>query len=99
MRNKKTMNKVRNTLLLATVMSLMFIHDAYCTEMMNQLKEGSTSIKGLIAGPVGQLALVSGSLYGGYREMVTGNAYRALGIVLVGILMGWHIDSILKMFG
>lgn len=96
---EKNMKRLQSTLLLAAGMSLMFIHEAHCSKALESLTQGTTSINKLVAGPLGSLALISASLAGGYQQMISGNPYRAAGIVLVGIMMGWHIDSVLKMFG
>lgn len=99
MMSEKNMKRLRNTLLLAVGMSLMFIHEAQCSKALDTFTNGTTAISKLVAGPLGSLALISASLVGGYQQLMSGNTYRAAGIVLVGIMMGWHFDSILKMFG
>lgn len=98
MRIQKIMNKVRNTLFLATGMSLMFIHEAQCSNALKSFTEGTNTIHGLVMGPLGATVLGSGTLIGTFAAAKAGNWMIAAAILLVGVLAGYQIETINSLF-
>ncbi|NRA89563.1 MAG: hypothetical protein HRU43_00235 [Simkaniaceae bacterium] len=69
--------------------------DASAVERMTA---STNSLSGLVKGPLGEAALIVGSLGGAFGAFMKGNMWLAIGIFMVGMLFSWHLENITAMF-
>lgn len=92
------LKKIRDIGFLSLGMSLMFIHQAQCTKALESIKGGSETAHGLIMGPLGGSIVTGGTVFGIFTAIRAGNLLLAAGILLVGVLLGWQMESINGLF-
>ena len=65
---------------------------------LQKLSASATSVETMIKGPVGTAALLIGTIGGAVGSLMKGNIWLAFAILIIGVLLGFHIDNISTIF-
>jgi hypothetical protein len=93
------MGKILSMTLCWAIISVMALTDAaFGSAALAKVSSGATTLHGIVAGPLGKLTLILGTLIGIFKSLQSGSILGALAILMIGILTSWHIDSMTTLF-
>jgi hypothetical protein len=84
--------------LLATATVWLFSSGCEATNALEKLNTHTTSLSNLVNGSLGSVVIISGTLIGAALAIAKGNIMTCIGIFIIGILLGWHMENVAGMF-
>jgi hypothetical protein len=84
--------------LLATATVWLFSSGCEATNALTQLSTQTTTLSNLVMGPLGKTIIVGGTIGGIVGALVKGSMWVAVGIFIIGLLLGWHMENVAGMF-
>ncbi|MEN8237168.1 MAG: hypothetical protein ABFQ95_06480 [Pseudomonadota bacterium] len=72
-------------------------NNAFASSLDN-LSKSASSVETMVKGPVGTAALLIGTIGGAVGSLMKGNIWLAFAILIIGVLLGFHIDNISTIF-
>ena len=79
-------------------LGLLLSNDSALASSLEKLSTSATSVETMIKGPVGTAALLIGTIGGSVGSLMKGNIWLAFAILIIGVLLGFHIDNISTIF-
>jgi hypothetical protein len=94
------MKTLKNTYyqLLATATVWLLSSNCEATNALTQLSTQTTTLSNLVMGPLGKTIIVGGTIGGIVGALVKGSMWVAVGIFIIGLLLGWHMENVAGMF-
>lgn len=92
------LNTLSRRFLLCVVFFMSFADEVFGSDALKKVSEGATTLHDIVAGPLGKIALIGGTIIGVFKSLQSGSIMAALAILLIGILTSWHIESITTIF-
>lgn len=84
--------------LLATATVWLWSSNGVASTALTQLTNQTTTLSNLVMGPLGKTIIVGGTIGGIVGALVRGSMWVAVGIFIIGLLLGWHMENIAGMF-
>jgi len=82
----------------ASLVALVALSTKADATAIERMTTSTGALSALVKGPVGEAALIIGSLGGAFGAFMKGNMWLAIGIFMVGMLFSWHLENITTMF-
>jgi hypothetical protein len=84
--------------LLATATVWLLSSNCEATNALTQLSTQTMTLSNLVMGPLGKTIIVGGTIGGIVGALVKGSMWVAVGIFIIGLLLGWHMENVAGMF-
>lgn len=65
---------------------------------LQRLADQGTAVNNMVKGPIGTAALLVGTIGGSVGSLIKGNVWLAISILVIGVLLGFHVDNITAIF-
>lgn len=82
-----------------TLTTLFFVDRVFGSKALTQVEDSSEKISKLVAGPIGKVTLIGGTLVGAWGVFQKGSILGSVAILIIGMLTSWNVADIMKVFG
>ncbi len=75
-----------------------FLSHGVAMASLAKLTQSSDTVLTLVKGPAGTAALLIATIGGAVTALMKGNLWLSIAVLIVGVLLGFHIDNISNIF-
>ncbi len=98
-KGKALFTKANTACLTLTLSTFLLVDRVFGSQALTQVETSSEKISKLVAGPIGKVTLIGGTLVGAWGVFQKGSILGSVAILIIGMLTSWNVADIMKVFG